>query len=131
MIDCKEFEAQTNLAQIEFLAYTRLIETESKDHLNLSEEELLLCCHEVRGFSLVWRKWATLHVDNIEEVQFNTGAFDQLVFSEEKKDLILSLVNQQHEDGAGFDDMIQGKGRGLVFLLHGPPGVGKTLTAGE
>ncbi|KAH6895897.1 P-loop containing nucleoside triphosphate hydrolase protein [Thelonectria olida] len=129
MIDCKEFESQTNLMHIKFLPYTKLIETASKDHLSLSEEELLLCCHEVQGFSLVWRRWATLHVDNISEVQFNADAFDQLVFSEEKKNLIRSLVNQQHEDGAGFDDIIQGKGKGLVFLLHGPPGVGKTLTA--
>ena len=26
-------------------------------------------------------------------------------------------------------DVVEGKGRGLVILLHGPPGVGKTLTA--
>jgi SpoVK/Ycf46/Vps4 family AAA+-type ATPase len=26
-------------------------------------------------------------------------------------------------------DIVEGKGRGLVILLHGPPGVGKTLTA--
>jgi len=28
-----------------------------------------------------------------------------------------------------FDDLIKGKGKGMVFLLHGPPGVGKTFTA--
>ncbi|KAK3935966.1 P-loop containing nucleoside triphosphate hydrolase protein, partial [Diplogelasinospora grovesii] len=28
-----------------------------------------------------------------------------------------------------FKDFVQGKGRGINFLLHGPPGVGKTLTA--
>lgn len=26
-------------------------------------------------------------------------------------------------------DLIRGKGKGLIFLLHGAPGVGKTLTA--
>lgn len=26
-------------------------------------------------------------------------------------------------------DIVEGKGKGLVILLHGPPGVGKTLTA--
>jgi len=26
-------------------------------------------------------------------------------------------------------EAVEGKGRGLVILLHGPPGVGKTLTA--
>ncbi len=28
-------------------------------------------------------------------------------------------------------DYIEGKGNGLIFLLHGGPGVGKTLTAGS
>jgi ATP-dependent Lon protease len=26
-------------------------------------------------------------------------------------------------------DVMEGKGEGAIFLLHGPPGVGKTLTA--
>jgi len=32
-----------------------------------------------------------------------------------------------HKDA--FDDIIQGKGQGIIILLHGEPGVGKTLTA--
>lgn len=28
-------------------------------------------------------------------------------------------------------DFVQGKGNGLIFLLHGRPGVGKTCTAGK
>jgi replication-associated recombination protein RarA len=28
-----------------------------------------------------------------------------------------------------IDDIIVGKGKGLVAVLHGPPGTGKTLTA--
>lgn len=28
-------------------------------------------------------------------------------------------------------DFVKGKGEGLIFLLHGKPGVGKTYTAGE
>lgn len=29
----------------------------------------------------------------------------------------------------GFDDFITNKGKGMILLLSGPPGVGKTLTA--
>ncbi len=29
------------------------------------------------------------------------------------------------------DDLIAGKGNGLIMLLHGGPGTGKTLTAGK
>eukprot|EP01119_Soliformovum_irregulare_P008581 TRINITY_DN2168_c1_g2_i2.p1 TRINITY_DN2168_c1_g2~~TRINITY_DN2168_c1_g2_i2.p1 ORF type:complete len:232 (+),score=75.76 TRINITY_DN2168_c1_g2_i2:999-1694(+) len=34
----------------------------------------------------------------------------------------------KHSEGV-FKDIISGKGGGSIFLLHGPPGVGKTLTA--
>lgn len=30
---------------------------------------------------------------------------------------------------SSFDDVVAGKGRGIILLLCGPPGVGKTLTA--
>jgi SpoVK/Ycf46/Vps4 family AAA+-type ATPase len=33
------------------------------------------------------------------------------------------------ESSTQFDDIIEGKGRGIIMLLSGPPGVGKTLTA--
>jgi len=29
-----------------------------------------------------------------------------------------------------YQDIVPGKGKGLVFLLYGKPGLGKTLTAG-
>jgi SpoVK/Ycf46/Vps4 family AAA+-type ATPase len=45
------------------------------------------------------------------------------------KELLLSFVESQVENRDKFDDVIQGKGRGIIMLLSGPPGVGKTLTA--
>jgi SpoVK/Ycf46/Vps4 family AAA+-type ATPase len=35
----------------------------------------------------------------------------------------------QHAKSEVIEDVIRGKGKGLVVLLHGPPGVGKTLSA--
>jgi SpoVK/Ycf46/Vps4 family AAA+-type ATPase len=48
------------------------------------------------------------------------------VLAPEKKELIRSLVV---DSSSGFQDIISGKGGGCIFLLHGEPGVGKTLTA--
>ena len=59
-------------------------------------------------------------------------AFNKLQLGREPKDLIKRLV-QSHSSTTDkepmMEDIIKGKGRGLVMLLHGPPGVGKTLTA--
>eukprot|EP00732_Lithocolla_globosa_P006588 Lithocolla_globosa_v1_NODE_7749_length_905_cov_1.942353.p1 type:complete len:156 gc:universal NODE_7749_length_905_cov_1.942353:682-215(-) len=65
-------------------------------------------------------------VEQITHVQFRDNAFNQLVLDEEKKELIRCLVTNSH---VAFSDIISGKGGGCIFLMHGPPGVGKTLTA--
>lgn len=98
---------------------------------SLSDEDTMLCNSWIQGYSLKNKVWGHFEVAKIQEVGFNDEAFSNLVLPEEKKDLILSLVQQQDDNGDGFDDLIKGKGKGLIFLLHGPPGVGKTFTAGK
>jgi MoxR-like ATPase len=66
-------------------------------------------------------------VSGIESIQFNDRAFDQLVLAEERKQMIRALV--RFGGDSDYEDIIAGKRGGSVFLLHGPPGVGKTLTA--
>lgn len=45
------------------------------------------------------------------------------------KTLIFDLIKAHATDSSSFDDFVRGKGKGLVGLLFGPPGLGKTLTA--
>jgi SpoVK/Ycf46/Vps4 family AAA+-type ATPase len=70
-------------------------------------------------------------VENISQPTSNE-AFVKLQLPKANKDLIQNLV-QSHTSGTGkkamMEDIVSGKGKGLVILLHGPPGVGKTLTA--
>lgn len=40
------------------------------------------------------------------------------------------LVEAHDPDSPSFDDVVEGKGRGVILSLEGPPGSGKTLTAG-
>ena len=57
-------------------------------------------------------------------------SFKRLVLPEDSKNLILALVSSHlGAEERRFNDIIKGKGRGLVMVLHGAPGVGKTLTA--
>ncbi|KAK5023013.1 hypothetical protein LTR16_012389, partial [Cryomyces antarcticus] len=52
-----------------------------------------------------------------------------LVLPSNQKELILGFTQSQQSLRSTFDDVIEGKGRGIILLLSGPPGVGKTLTA--
>jgi SpoVK/Ycf46/Vps4 family AAA+-type ATPase len=69
-----------------------------------------------------------LQVDKIRDVSWNTDAFKHLVVEEEIKVLIRALVSSKLEEDQGTD-VIEGKGNGLIILLHGGPGTGKTFTA--
>ena len=95
----------------------------------LSEEQLLICVPSLRGYSLKDKKWLEFFVDSVHDIVWNEDAFNSLVAPQEQKDLILAFTESQAKNNQGFDDVIQGKGRGIIMLLSGPPGVGKTLTA--
>lgn len=69
-----------------------------------------------------------LYVDQIFEVVWNKQAFKDLVVDDETKELVQALVMKQI-DAEKSTDVIQGKGNGLILLLHGGPGTGKTFTA--
>lgn len=83
-------------------------------------------------------------------------AFDQLVLPKGHKEMVLSLIAQHFRDKESASkesketqqvDIVRGKGKdpelmrktyannvagkGLIILLHGAPGVGKTTTAGQ
>ena len=100
----------------------------------LDEKELIIANSVVRGFVFTHNQFLELFVDNLKPIQWNEGSFDQVVLDATPKQTIRALVethtrrlNDAPSDG--FDDIIKGKGKGLVMVLHGPPGVGKTLTA--
>ncbi|KAK0753042.1 hypothetical protein B0T18DRAFT_385172 [Schizothecium vesticola] len=60
-------------------------------------------------------------------------AFGQLVLPAGHKKMVKSLVAQHFRDKESKEgkqvDLVSGKGKGLILLLHGAPGVGKTTTA--
>ncbi|KAK5235296.1 hypothetical protein LTR47_003481 [Exophiala xenobiotica] len=95
----------------------------------LTVEELLLAVPYVRGYAMKTKKWLWFYVDQIEPIKFAENAFSSLVLPTEQKSLIRAFVESQVKYKADFDDIIAGKGRGMIMLLAGPPGVGKTLTS--
>ncbi|KAH0265390.1 P-loop containing nucleoside triphosphate hydrolase protein, partial [Aureobasidium melanogenum] len=95
----------------------------------LTDEQKILCTHLIRGYALKEKMWLNLFVGSVQDVSFNKEAFDSLVLPEDTRELILGFTCTQQATRIAYDDVIQGKGRGIILLLCGPPGVGKTLTA--
>ena len=67
-------------------------------------------------------------MEHIRPVSWNKEAFNRLVLKSKKKELIKALVTV-HLATKQNADVIEDKGNGLIILLHGSPGTGKTLTA--
>ena len=118
-------------------------------NVELHDDDFLICHPEMLCFLLRNRLWVGILVSGLGGIKWRADPSVHLQLAEEKKALIRNLVtgfgadvaNQQHQDAHGenddgdnpedeFDDFIVGKGRGLIFVLHGAPGLGKTLTAG-
>lgn len=95
----------------------------------LTEEQLIMTYPMVRGYALKNKRWMEFFVDDVAEVQFNEQAFKSLVLPHDQKELILAFAQSQVKFKNVFDDVILGKGKGIIMLLSGPPGVGKTLSA--
>lgn len=104
------------------------------------------------------RKFFNADVSSVRETHWPSGdksPFNSLMINPEHKTMILSIVQEHFEkkmlvgqlqqlavsnrgktgDNGDLEltlpdqDFIKGKGKGLVILLHGAPGVGKTATA--
>ncbi|EME83639.1 uncharacterized protein MYCFIDRAFT_47080 [Pseudocercospora fijiensis CIRAD86] len=104
-------------------------ETNDKERAPLTEDQKMLCSPFVRGYALREKVWLNFFVNCVSDNTFSDDAFDALTLPKAQKSLILAFCEHMKTDGSNFDDVIAGKGQGLIILLSGPPGVGKTLTA--
>ena len=98
----------------------------------LSDDDRLIATPMLCGYALGEKKWMRFFVDDLTDITWNTQAFSSLVLPHAQQDLkrlILGVARSQSSRQDTFDDVIYGKGRGVIMLLRGPPGVGKTLTA--
>ncbi|CAG8478030.1 16856_t:CDS:10, partial [Rhizophagus irregularis] len=84
---------------------------------DVKEEELFMCVSKLPAYSFTWKDWHFIDVEHL-------NAFDKLVLDQEKKSIIENIIKFEYSK----TDIINSKGDGYTFLLHGPSGVGKTLT---
>ncbi|OJJ72531.1 hypothetical protein ASPBRDRAFT_543592 [Aspergillus brasiliensis CBS 101740] len=105
-----------------------------------TDEDLALLPRRVLGYVLRERRFTRLDVRgfDLRRVAEERITLDHVQIKPGHRRIIRSTVSShftkiQHERSRDTilytPDMIRGKGRGLVILLHGAPGVGKTATA--
>ncbi|KAG8526824.1 uncharacterized protein KY384_008253 [Bacidia gigantensis] len=121
----------------QFFDEHKIILAPTTDPNDIEDEEKILLPPFVYGFALRNRKWAMFDIDLIRDVDYSSG-FEDLVLPPGHKETVRALVaNHSRVPGPrnGVEqedhsiDLVKGKGTGLVILLHGAPGVGKTSTA--
>ncbi|KAF3768063.1 P-loop containing nucleoside triphosphate hydrolase protein, partial [Cryphonectria parasitica EP155] len=117
-----------------------LAEIQTEDN-ELKDKELLIMASAVPGYVLRDRTWGInpaekiIAPDDDSSDDDDHSAFGRLVLPKGHKEMVLSLISQHFRNKASQKyqeeqvDIVRGKGMGLIILLHGAPGVGKTTTA--
>lgn len=98
---------------------------------NISPADLIMTPPTIAAHSFSFKSWGMIDIDSVEPITWQKNAWDFLQMDEERKRVVRGVIESHRASSLAFDDFIPGKGRGLVLLLHGPPGCGKTMTAGK
>jgi hypothetical protein len=128
IVDFKKF-GSVRPSHHEYIVQSGSLKVDLSGEPIITDEEWCLFDSRVPGFSLSAKRWCFFELDRMTEFEYNTRAFESLALPDDQKAMLSSLV-RVHTEELQFDDLVKGKGKGLIFLLHGEPGVGKTLTAG-
>ncbi|KAJ4362286.1 hypothetical protein N0V83_010379 [Neocucurbitaria cava] len=144
---CSAIDCERN-RPAKFLGYKRIA---FKDTGSMTDHQYFICANAIKTFVLAVRQWSkrieTLLLSGFREPKWNPTLMDSLVLKDDIKQMLqnLSRLYIKHNMDAASKktppsdgrpranpwtaDYIEDKGKGLVVLLHGKPGVGKTYTA--
>lgn len=94
----------------------------------LKDEDFAIMIPSGPMYDLKTKTWFYGDIQNVSPIEFRKTAFEKIRMEESKKQLIRRLCESNGSSTRSVD-LIDGKGGGHIFLLHGDPGTGKTLTA--
>ncbi|KAK3683413.1 P-loop containing nucleoside triphosphate hydrolase protein [Podospora appendiculata] len=135
---CRDDAAKRDRMVVALFEDYNSIDPTAEPREELTNHQFFLCQFEIAAFVFKTRKWEPLHVSGFSEPDFDEGMIDGLVMNEGRKNTLKALSkafarrnrnNEQLSNDMWAADFVKGKGSGLIFLLHGKPGVGKTCTA--
>ena len=100
--------------------------TSEEDLMNINREHIILPFVPIYSLGC-GKMWGIAHFEKLNEINFNKTIFDDIVIDKSKKMIVKALL-ENYNSNVNYN-LIDDKGRNLIFLLYGSPGVGKTLTA--
>jgi hypothetical protein len=99
------------------------------DTYDMTDEQALLSPAYALGFYFEDKLWALYMIRGCEETKWSETKREEPQIEGKRKDVIMRLVTNHYP---AIDVLsIKKKGAGLIFLLYGLSGSGKTLTVGK
>lgn len=98
---------------------------DNDDILPVPKDDIALLPRFMPGFDLERKSWGLFDVDEVEPIKFNENAWKHIVLDESSKNVIEGVVGAFDFSKEAVADEEQ---TGLIILLHGPSGTGKTAT---
>jgi hypothetical protein len=104
----------------------------------VSTDDFHLLPRRLFAYSLQDRMFLAVDVSNLEPVEDRRAKSNDLIIKVEHKKMLHAVMKSHFEEKkvrsssdvpVPHQDIVHNKGRGLIILLHGVPGVGKTSTA--
>lgn len=108
------------------------------DSDSFTDDDLILLPERICGFDLHGRRFALFDLKRLQSVDLQTEGWKDLKLLRGHKAMVQAQVQNhfaeksyraRHQNQRSDIDLVRGKGEGLIILLHGTPGVGKTSTA--
>lgn len=84
----------------------------------LSDDDVIYTNSVVRGYSFTNKKFLDFFVDDLSPIEWNTRCFEDLVIDPDVKKMVQALVSTHMNERSSIDDIVKGKGKGLVCVLR-------------
>jgi hypothetical protein len=99
------------------------------ERARFTEEELLISSPVVLGFDLSEKCWLEFSISGLQEIQWNENALHSVLIPDCTKQNLNALISHHLAAAVNHPASIADrKVKGVNVVLHGPPGVGKTMT---